>query len=205
MFRVTSEFDPELLAFEKQEKLAPAPRGAVLFYGSSSIRLWTTLAEDLAGLPVVNRGFGGSTLAACVHEMERLIYHLEPRLVVLYAGENDLDQGSTPERVRELFEEFMRRLSQRLGPVPVVFISLKPSPARAWALGQIRRANELVREAIAAWPQVTFLDIFPQMLGPDGKARRELFSPDWLHMSPAGYELWTAEMRACLTGLGHPP
>lgn len=165
------------------------------------MRLWQTLAQDFPELAVVNRGFGGSTLAECVEEMERLVFPVQPRAVVLYAGENDLDQGASPERVEELFREFAGRLDDRLGLVPLVFISLKPSPSRAWAWPKIRRTNELIRAALAAWPNARFLDVFPLMLDGGGKARHEFFTEDWLHLSRAGYVLWAAQLRACLTEL----
>src|SRR6185369_1814803 len=98
MLPSVSPFAEEFAAFAKAEARAPLPRDAVLFYGSSSIRLWATLAEDFPGLAVVNRGFGGSTLAECVQEMERLVFPVQPRAIVLYAGENDLDQGASAEQ-----------------------------------------------------------------------------------------------------------
>jgi lysophospholipase L1-like esterase len=98
-----SPFAGEFRAFALEEARAPMPRDAVLFYGSSSIRFWQTLAQDFPELAVVNRGFGGSTLAECVEEMERLVFPVQPRAVVLYAGENDLDQGASPERGADEF------------------------------------------------------------------------------------------------------
>jgi lysophospholipase L1-like esterase len=193
-----SLFAEEFRAFAKAERRTPLPRDPVLFYGSSSIRLWETLAEDFPGLPVVNRGFGGSTLADCVQEMERLVFPLQPRAIVLYAGENDLDQGASAERIEELFRTFAERLDDRLGLIPLIFISIKPSPSRAWALPQIRQANDLIRAALADWPNARFVDVFPLMLDEGEKVRHELFTQDWLHLSRAGYLLWAAQVRACL-------
>ncbi len=193
-----SPFAEEFRAFASAEARAPLPRDPVLFYGSSSIRLWTTLAEDFQGLSVVNRGFGGSTLADCVQEMERLVFPVQPRAVVLYAGENDLDQGASPERIEGLFREFAERLDDRLGLIPLIFISIKPSPSRASALPKVRCANQFVRAALADWPNARFLDVFPLMIDAEGKVRHEFFTEDWLHLSPAGYLLWAAQVRACL-------
>jgi lysophospholipase L1-like esterase len=193
-----SPFAEEFRAFAAAEARLPLPREPVLFYGSSSIRLWHTLAEDFPGLALVNRGFGGSTLAECVEEMDRLVFPVQPRAVVLYAGENDLDQGASPEQIEDLFRDFAERLDDRLGLIPLIFISIKPSPARAWALPRIRRANELVRAALADWPNARFLDLFPLMLDAAGNVRHEFFTEDWLHMSRAGYLLWAAQVRACL-------
>jgi lysophospholipase L1-like esterase len=196
-----SPFAAEFQAFAEHESRHPLPRDPVLFYGSSSMRLWSTLAGDFPGLTLVNRGFGGSTLAECVEEMDRLVFPTQPRAIVLYAGENDLDQGATPEQVEDSFREFAERLDDRLGLVPLVFISVKPSPARAWALPQIRRTNELIRAALADWPNARFVDVFPLMLDGAGNVRHEFFTEDWLHLSRAGYLLWAAQVRACLAEL----
>ncbi len=196
-----SPFAEEFRAFAESEARVALPRDPVLFYGSSSIRLWDSLAEDFPGLAVVNRGFGGSTLAECVQEMERLVFPVQPRAVVLYAGENDLDHGASPEDVEDQFREFAERLDDRLGLLPLVFISIKPSPSRAWALPVIRRTNELIRAALAGWPNARFVDVFPLMLEAAGNVRHEYFTEDWLHLSRAGYLLWAAEVRACLAEL----
>jgi lysophospholipase L1-like esterase len=198
MHTPVSPFAEEFRAFAKAEALVPLPREPVLFYGSSSIRLWQKLGDDFPGLAVVNRGFGGSTLAECVEEMDRLVFPVQPRAVVLYAGENDLDQGTSPERVEDLLRDFAERIDDRLGLIPLIVISVKPSPSRAWAFPQIRRANELFRAALQEWPNARFVDVFPLMLDPAGRVRHEFFTEDWLHLSRAGYLLWAAQVRACL-------
>lgn len=188
------------------EKNRPHPPAAVLFYGSSSIRLWTTLAADFAHLPVVNHGFGGSTLAECVQELDRLVFPVNPRAVVLYAGDNDLDQGTRPEGVAALLEAFVDRTCARLGPTPIFFLAIKPSPVRFWNIGNIRRANDLARGVIAErWPYVHFVDVFHPMLNGTGEPRRELFTEDGLHMNRAGYELWTTLVGEALSRLPPPP
>ncbi len=201
-----SIFEPEFRAFAQAESRVPLPRDPVLFYGSSSIRFWETLSEDFAGLPVVNRAFGGSTLRECVAEMERLVFPVEPRALVLYAGDNDLDQGAQPEEVRGHFEEFVTRIDDRLGLVPLVFISIKPSPARIGNLNGILRANALIRETLASWPQARFLDLASLMVEPgSGRPRADLFLADGLHLSAAAYRLWAAHVRASLSELGLLP
>ena len=192
-----SPFAEEFREFARQ----PPSRDAVLFYGSSSIRLWTTLAEDFPGLALVNRGFGGSTMEECVAEMRRLVFPLEPRAVVLYAGENDLDHGASPAQVENWFRQFAERLDDRLGLVPLVVISLKPSPARVAQLAAIRETNARIRAVLAGRPNARFVDIFPSMLDAAGNVRRELFTEDWLHMNRAGYLLWAARVRPCLAEL----
>ena len=197
-----SPFEDEFRAFAQAEALEPLPPDPVLFYGSSSIRLWVTLKQDFAGLPVVNRAFGGSTLRECVAEMERLVLPVRPRAVVLYAGDNDLDQGVSPEALEASAGQFMSTMDQRLGQVPVVFISVKPSPSRMWNLANIQRANVLIRESLAKWPQAHFLDLYPLMMRPDGGPRHDFFTEDALHMNASGYRMWAEQVRTCLSELG---
>lgn len=200
-----SPFAEEFRAFAEAEARAPLPRDPILFFGSSSIRLWTTLGEDFPGVALVNHGFGGSTLRECVQEMDRLVFPTQPKAIVLYAGENDLDQGTSPETVDAHLREFASRLDDRFGLVPLIFISVKPSPSRAWAWPRIRRTNELVRATVAAWPNARFVDVFPHMFNAEGRVRHELFTEDWLHMSRAGYLLWAEHVRACLAELSLLP
>lgn len=180
---------------ESAARAVPPDAAPVVFYGSSSIRLWDTLAADLPGVPTLNLGFGGSTLAACARYFERLVVRRRPRAVLLYAGDNDLGNGRSPEDVLDAFRDLAAQSERLLGPTPLAFLSIKPSPAR-WAIdAQIRRANELVRAETEARPACEFLDVYPRMLGPDGMPRRELYADDGLHLSKVGYGLWAAFLR----------
>lgn len=189
-----AQWAAEVRAFARQDSLTPPPAAPVLFYGSSSIRKWTTLAADFPGQPVLNRGFGGSRFPEANYFFEPLVVRYRPRLVVLYEGDNDLAAGATPQQVYESFRAFERlmRGSKTTHRTPVVFIAIKPSLAR-WALyPQMQAANNLIRQYIVAHPQhLRFADVGPVMLGPDGRPRPELFEADGLHMTGAGYEIWT--------------
>lgn len=205
MFDSSSPFADDFRAMAEAEARAPLPQNAVLFYGSSSIRLWTTLAQDFDGMPVVNRGFGGSTLADCLQEMERLVFPVRPRAIVLYAGDNDLDKGDAPEQVLALFDRFAAAVRERLGVLPLLLVSIKPSPCRFWNCAKIRRANELLSEAAAASPGAQFIDVFHIMLDAGGQPRHELFNGDGLHMNRAGYHLWASAIWPRLAALGLTP
>jgi lysophospholipase L1-like esterase len=196
-----SQFESELCEFDR----APAPQNAAVFYGSSSIRLWDNIGASFAGIPVVNRGFGGSTLAECIHLLPRLIFPLRPWALVLYAADNDLDQGASPEHAEYLFGQFMQRIREQLPALPIAFVSVKPSPSRFWNIANIRRANALIQAAVAHHPGVTYIDLFSLMLSPAGGSRPELFTGDGLHMNGAGYALWTAQIRPWLDSHLPPP
>lgn len=184
-------FEKEIAAFEAADRKAPPPRDAVLFVGSSTIRMWTTLAGDFPKLKVINRGFGGSQIADSVRYADRIITPYHPSRVVLYAGDNDLAAGKTPQQVLADFKALVEKVRVAQGDVPVTFISIKPSIARWKLIDQIREANRLVETYARSQKGVDFIDISPAMLGADGKPRPELFRPDGLHMTRAGYEAWT--------------
>jgi lysophospholipase L1-like esterase len=187
----------DIAAFAAADRAhAPAPH-AVLFVGSSSIRLWNTLAQDFPGRAVLNRGFGGSRVPDVTYYAGRLVAPYHPRAIVFYAGDNDLAEGCTPAQVRDAFAAFVRR-ARALDPgVPIAFIAIKPSMARKHLLPQIRRANALVRD-YAGQHGVDYLDAFTPMLGPDGQPQPRWFVQDGLHMNRQGYALWVRLVRTWL-------
>ena len=188
--RVESPFESEIRAFESADASNPPPPGGYLFVGSSSIRLWTTLAEDFPKLPVIGRGFGGSRIADSTRYADRIIFPYKPAKILLYAGDNDLADGRPPEKVREDFQTFVAQVRTSLPGAKIYFIAIKPSLAR-WALiDKIREANRLIREMAGKDDKVEYVDIFTPMLGPDGRPRAELLGPDGLHLNRARYELW---------------
>ncbi len=189
-------FEEEFRAFAAEDARNPPPDEPVLFYGSSSIRLWTTLRHDFPDLPVLNRGFGGSTLAECATHCREIVLPYAPRQIHLYAGDNDLDGGSPPEDVLASFRVLLARVREGLGDVPLTMISIKPSPARFWNLRNISRANVLLEEYIAGQPHTSFLNVYPLMLDIRQQPRRELYVSDGLHLSREGYRLWSRALHA---------
>jgi lysophospholipase L1-like esterase len=187
----------EMAAFEEQDKrVPPAPRG-VVFVGSSSIRLWD-LARFFPGLPVINRGFGGSQISDAVAHVELLVLRHRPRIVVFYAGDNDVASGKTPEIVASDFKAFVEKVHAALPQTRIAFIGIKPSIQR-WALiGKVREANALVRAQCESDDRLGFVDVDGPMLGWDEKPRKDLLVDDGLHLSPKGYELWTMLVRPFL-------
>lgn len=166
-------------------------RDAVVFIGSSSIRLWQSLAQDFPGIKTINRGFGGSELADSVHYAARLVIPWHPRAVVLYAGDNDLWAGKSPETVAADFAAFHATVRTALPGARLIFLSIKPSPARVRVWPAAQKANELVAAACAADPLCRFVDVGSTLLDAAGHSRPELYLADQLHLNPAGYALWT--------------
>jgi lysophospholipase L1-like esterase len=180
----------------------PPPRDGVLFVGSSSIRLWTTLAQDFPGVPVINRGFGGSMIADSTHYISRIVVPYRPKLIVLYAGDNDIEGGHTSQQVIDDFKAFVAQVRRSLPAAVVAFVSIKPSVARARLWPQMRAANEGIAHWAATQDSVRFVDIATKMLDANGAPRAELLREDGLHMSPAGYAIWIAELKPLLARYG---
>ena len=192
-----SPWEKEIRAFERQDANRRPPENAVLFVGSSSIRLWK-LAESFPDLKTINRGFGGSQLADSVELAERIVIPYRPRLIVLYAGDNDLAAGKTPARVLADFKQFVAKVEAALPETRIAFISIKPCPKR-WALvDRVRETNASIAEFISRDERLRYIDIFQPMLGADGLPRRELFRDDGLHLNAEGYKLWAKVLRPTL-------
>jgi lysophospholipase L1-like esterase len=185
-------YESEVQALEQARQRGAWPRCPVVFYGSSSIRGWDTLTADIGDPRVVNLGFGGSTLEACAHFFERLVVPVDPASLIVYAGDNDLGDGSPPARVVDAFRRLLAKVLRDLGTRPFGFMAIKPSPARASLLGRMREVNEAIRHELASHPSTFFIDVFEPMLDARGEPRPELFLEDGLHLGRAGYDLWRA-------------
>jgi len=181
-----------LEAFAEQDRLHPPVPGGVVFVGSSSIRLWDGLEQAFPSTSVVNRGFGGSELADCARHVDRLVLPHKPRLVVVYAGENDLATGQSPENVLASYASLVRQVHEALPQTRIAFVSVKPSRARASQLPQARQVNELVADYTRTDPRLAYVDVHTQMLDAEGRPRAELFKADALHLNAAGYAIWRA-------------
>jgi len=189
-----ARWEKAITAFEQQDKEKPPPKNAILFAGSSSIRLWD-VAKSFPGMDVINRGFGGSEIADSVHFADRIIVNHKPRMVVLYAGDNDLANGKTPEQVLADFKAFVKAVHAALPKTRIAFISIKPSIRRWNLIDNIRKANSLIEGCCKKDERLLYIDVVKPMLGDDGKPRPGLFTADGLHMNAKGYELWTSLLK----------
>ncbi len=185
--------------FEDADKVAPPPQNAIVFIGASSIVRWN-LRESFPelGAQAINRGFGGSLAADSTRYADRIVIPYKPRMVVFYAGDNDVEANHTPQQIAGDFAAFERKVHAALPETQIVFISIKPSIRRFPWIEQIKGANALVKQYCATHAHLTFVDIVPQMLGADGKPRKELLVEDGLHMTPAGYKIWNDALRPIL-------
>jgi lysophospholipase L1-like esterase len=182
-------WEKEIAAFETSDRTNPPPKGCIVFVGSSSIRLWTSLASDFPGLPVVNRGFGGSQLADSVNFADRIITPCHPREVVIYAGGNDINAGKEPDVVFGDFVALVARIRAGSHGARICYISSAPNPKRWEQVEKVKRLNKLV-STYCGRHGLEFIDVFPLMLGPDGKPKPDIFAADRLHMNAKGYAIW---------------
>lgn len=185
-----SKWEADIRKFEEADRQNPPPKGAVLFIGSSSIRMWKDLATDFPATKVINRGFGGSEIDDSTAYVDRIVVPYQPRMVVLYAGDNDLNSGKTPQQVFEAYQAFVNRVRAKLPQAKIAFISIKPSLARLKLMDQMKTTNELIRSYTRKQKNLIFIDVFTPMLNAEGKPSPELFIQDGLHMTRAGYDIW---------------
>jgi len=190
-------WEPRIRAFEQKDKKSPPPKNAILFAGSSSIRGWN-LAKYFPDLKGINRGFGGSQIADSIHYADRIILPHKPRIVLLYAGDNDIAAGKPPETVCADFARFVQTMHAKLPKTRIVFIAIKPSLARWKLVGKMRDANRRIAKLTKTNDLLDYADIDTPMIGDDGKPRAELFVKDGLHLSHKGYVLWTSVVRPFL-------
>lgn len=183
-------YEEDVKSLERIKESVPY-QPELVFYGSSSIRLWRGLNTDFAEYNPINLGFGGSTMAACVWYFDRIMAGLQPKGMVLYAGDNDLGDGRHPEEVFVFFKQLIACIRQKYGNIPVTYISIKPSIRRFNIIDQIRFTNKIIAEEIERMNDATyFVNIYDSMLDANKYPRRDLFEAEGLHINDKGYALW---------------
>ena len=193
-----SKWEKEIAAFEQMDRTNPPPKDGVLFIGSSTIRRWTTLAQDFPAQQVINRGFGGSEIVDSTHFAERIIFPYRPRKIFLRAGGNDIHAGKSAEQVFGDFKEFVAKVHSKLPESEIVFISLSPAISRWSEAEQNKALNKLVENYMKGKPRLKYLETYDMVLGSDGKPRPDLFVEDQLHFNAEGYKLLAAKVRTIL-------
>jgi len=192
-----NRFAAEIKAFAEWDSRNAVPADPVLFVGSSSIRLWRT-RESFPDLPVINRGFGGSQVSDLLHFADRAVFPYKSRVIVFYAGDNDLAAGKSAQRIFEDCRRFIGLVHARRPATRIVFLGIKPSRAR-WSLWpQAREANDRVADFCKSDNRLSFIDLGTPLLGPDGMPRADLFLQDQLHLNAQGYAVWSKALAPVL-------
>lgn len=197
--QTAERWDATIQKFEAQDKVSPPPQNGIVFIGASSIVRWN-LPEYFPelGARAINRGFGGSQSVDAVRYVDRMVVPYHPRIVVYYAGDNDVEANVPAREIAHQFELFDQKVHAALPQTKIIFISVKPSIRRWKWIDTIRSANAMVKAYCAMEKHLAFMDIEQQMLGADGKPNPDLLVADGLHMSPAGYRIWTAALTPLL-------
>ena len=183
-------FENDIQAFEAADRQQTPAKGGIVFVGSSSIRLWNSLKQNFPDLNVINRGFGGSRILDSVHFADRIVTPYAPRMIVFYAGTNDLAEGAQPEVLLGQYMEFVAKVRAKLPEVPIAFIAVSPAPSRWDNAANIRKTNALIEQFCSLVPGLSYIDTFSRMLDANGQPIPELFVEDRLHMTPTGYAIW---------------
>jgi len=197
--QTAERWDAAIQKFEDQDKVSPPPQNGIVFIGASSIVRWS-LPEYFPelGAKAINRGFGGSQSVDSVRYVERIVVPYHPRIVVYYAGDNDVEANVPAREIAHQFELFDQKVHLALPQPKIIFISIKPSIRRWRWIDTIRSANAIVKAYCAKEKHLAFMDIEQSMLGADGKPNPALLVADGLHMTPAGYRIWTAALKPLL-------
>jgi lysophospholipase L1-like esterase len=193
------QWETSIVKIEKQApKLPVKNRKYIVFTGSSSIVFWESLSTDFPNKKVLNHGFGGSQTFEVLHFADRIITPYKPKQVVIYSGDNDIAAGKTPETVLADFNSLFNKIRSADKKTFITYISIKPSPSRRQFMPLMVKANQLVKDFLAARKRTSYIDVYTPMLLPDGNPKPELFKSDSLHMVPAGYKLWAGIVRPYL-------
>jgi len=188
----------DMARFAAEDAARPPPADPVVFAGSSSFRMWDSLESDFPGMPVLNRGFGGSQVRDLVWHADQVALRYRPRVLLIYAGENDIDSGRSPQQVLADTQVLLERVRTALPDTRIIWVSIKPSPARAAQWPRQREANALVQAWLRTQPGTRYVDVATPMLDSSGQPRGELFIADRLHMDAAGYAIWRAAIAPLL-------
>lgn len=184
-------FQDDVQTIKKYDQIYAPPVNPILFIGSSSIRKWDDLERTFSNFVVMNRGIGGAVVNDIIYYLNDIVFPYGPRQIVIYVGDNDLpSETTTPDSILNRTKRLLKAIRIKLPETPLVYISIKPSPAREKLIGKAKEANSLIRDFIKTEKNVAFVDVFSLMISPEGKSRPELFVNDMLHMNLKGYAIW---------------
>jgi len=189
----------EIQAFKKQDSAHFPAKNSILFVGSSSFNFWKDMHDYFPGYPLINRGFGGSSLTDVIRYAPDIIYPYEPKQIVIYCGENDLAvENATPQIVLDRVKTLFNMIRSKFKNVPVLYVSIKPSPSRAHLMPVMVSSNKLIKAFLNRQQKAIFVDVYSKMLQKDGKPRTDIFTADNLHMNAKGYAIWKKEIESKL-------
>jgi len=185
------KWEKDIVAFEQQDKEDKPQKEAILFVGSSSIVKWKNLQDCFPNKYTLNRGFGGSQTDEVHYYAFRMLFPYKPKQVVVYVGDNDIAVGKSPIEVFEDLKDFFEDIRYQLPKAKITFISIKPSPSRWNLMEEFTQTNDMVENYLKTFKNSSYVDIVKPMLTDSGRPNPDYFLSDSLHMTPAGYDVWT--------------
>ncbi len=193
-------FAKEVAAFQKQDSLAFPAKNQILLIGSSSFTLWKDVQQYFPEYPILNRAFGGSTLADVWRYREQIIAPYQPRQIIVYCGENDFASSDTitVNTVVNRFTQLFTYIRSVYPKVPVAYVSMKPSPSRRHLLAKYQAANKAIQQWLATQKRTAFIDVYQPMIQSNGEPLPHIFLKDSLHMNAQGYAIWQQYMKPVL-------
>jgi len=192
-------FWDDVQTIKRFDKIYKPSENSIVLVGSSSIRLWNDSEQIFANYNVLNRGLGGTVVNDITFYADELIFDYNPRQVVIYVGENDLGNGTTPaDTIFARTKQLLNTIRTQMPEVPIAYISIKPSPGRDYAKDILIKTNELMRAYISTQQNMDYVDVFKPMVNKDGSYRMELFVSDKIHMTPEGYKIWVKALKPYL-------
>ena len=189
---------PEIEAFEKLDETRVYPDDAILFIGSSSIRLWKTLEEDMKPFNVIQRGYGGAHFRDMVFYTERILADHKLSMVVCFVA-NDISGSSrdgTPKEVLGLFKLFVKQVREKHPTIPILQIAVTPTKSRWKYWDKINQVNNLIKAYCEKRENLYFVNTVPAYLDKDGQPKPEWFVSDQLHLNTEGYEVWNGLIKS---------
>jgi lysophospholipase L1-like esterase len=182
-------FDDEINKFLQWDKKNTYPEDAILFVGSSSIRLWMT-GESFPEFRIINRGFGGAHISDVNYFINATVLKYSPRIIVFYAGDNDIADNKLPGQVLEDYKLFVQKVLAERSDTKILYLPIKPSIARWQFWPQMKQANVLIKQYCELNENLMYVDTASPMLESGSPPSRDLFVEDGLHLNSKGYKLW---------------
>lgn len=195
----TSRYQAQINEFKRLDSIEFPPDRSILFIGSSSFTRWKDVGDYFPGYSIINRGFGGSVLPDQVTYLEDIVFPYQPKQIVIYCGENDLNRTEIgPDEVFFRFQQLYQQIRERWSKVHITYVSMKPSPRRARLMPDMLVANGKISDLLAQDIHGDFVDVYHRMLDPYGAPMQEIFTSDSLHMNEKGYMIWQESIKPFL-------
>jgi lysophospholipase L1-like esterase len=174
-----------------------APRAGerrVVFMGNSITELWRTLDSGFfAGRPYIDRGISGQTTPQMLVRFRQDVIDLEPSVVVILGGVNDIAQNTGPTTLDAIYGNLVSMMElARANGIRVVLCSVLPAYAFRWRpevkpAPEIAALNAMLR-AYAAEHHVVFVDYYAAMVDARGGMKAQ-FTADGVHPNVDGFRV----------------